>query len=275
MQELNAPLDIDYCGHSIGNYAINEALNMRQIFRLIPGRDQDDEVGREFRQQFRSSTQRFGQGCHYCGETVTFGIDGDRWWALSPCKYPTGVSCVFHLDVPSGAIIVANDLRRLIPGDPDTGIWPPPSPDQNYDVNSAIGSVNTTYWYAEHKMAHAFVGNTMAGLYADEPGHYHMGRSLTFTDSELEAGADDSLAIVCTDLWWYSIMDEAEFITLGGVIDGHWAGPQRVEIPAGNYRFTHHWHQRDFNQDHAKIYTSIERMGAALYPAAIIEDEPE
>lgn len=151
--------------------------------------------------------------CSYCGEDdfetetngTTVRIAGPR------CKFPEGLPPTeWELNVPSGKLVVANDLRDLFPLPED----------EDFDINGAMGCRQTTLAYAANGMSHAFVGNSCPGVYACSDGTYKIAN--TPADEKWDGKKyvpvkpapkfdGKSVANICTDLWWYSICDHDEF----------------------------------------------------------------
>lgn len=140
-----------------------------------------------------------------------------------PCPFPDGVpSTEWELNVPSGRIVVANDLRDLFPL--------PRDEDDDYDIGTTYGRGQTALAYAAVGMSHASVGNTSPGVYRVSGGRYRIATS-----------GKNQVATVRTALWWYSICDHAEFERRCARFKqepGRFKGTV-VEVPPGVYRFEH------------------------------------
>lgn len=150
--------------------------------------------------------------CSACGERLAFAQKGDTLIATNECAHPGGIKpYTVLIDVPSGEIVFANDLRAL------TDV------EDNYDVNTSLGLKLTTQSYAADGMAHIFVGNTCPPVYKTEEG-----LTVTLNNNWNDDDDDDdkdNLELgkkqehICTDLWWYSAMDkdlfEARCVELG------------------------------------------------------------
>lgn len=150
------------------------------------------------------------QECGECGGRFRLKRHGTTLVAENECVHAGGIKAYdVLLAIPSGKIVFANDLRSL------TLI------DDHFDVNHTIGQVRTTKAYAEDGMAHVFVGNTCPGVYRTDEGfavQLHNGRYDEDGDY-LDPGEDDEaedaperLGSICTDLWWYSAMDQDLFL---------------------------------------------------------------
>lgn len=142
--------------------------------------------------------------CSICSKYVEYVLDNDVIIAQSECPYPDGYPpFTVDLNVPSGKIVFANDLRALTTLN-----------DRDYDVNSTSEMGRLTKDYASNDaMVHVFVGNSMPGVYRKSDG------SVTVENGGYDADADYEplpvegleLGSICTDLWWFSAMDADVF----------------------------------------------------------------
>jgi hypothetical protein len=200
--------------------------------------------------------------CSECAEDVLLSTDGKKLYCRNPCTCPDGIGAfVFELNIPSGRMAVANDLRNLFPivGD--------------YNINSRKGMLQTSMKYAEAGMAHGFVGNTCPGVYRTKKDatKFIIGCSSYDEDgsdeSRKEPGGRSAVRVggVCTDLWWYSVVDGDE---LERRLAKYGDNPRRggpdvdyIECKPGVYRFTHVYHMID-RDDFSKpqVYCTIERV---------------
>lgn len=170
----------------------------------------------------------FSRSCDSCGADLGMWTDGKTLFAISddesddmtvdafavanaatsPCPHPDGVPVAsFNLNVPSGKLVVANDLRPLFPCD-----------EPRDSINGSYGCYAMTMAYAQVGMAHGFVGNTSPAVYLkDSPRdgtRLWIGSFYVDGDDERRDCDDDGFiaaASICTDLWWYSIVDYDEF----------------------------------------------------------------
>lgn len=205
--------------------------------------------------------------CSSCGLRVqtrfdkasnTFECEG------AECPYPDGhVPLSFDLNFPSGIMVVENDMRRLLneqPPDDSIEHWSDHT--KNFYVNTKLGCVNTSLWYAERGMAHCFVGNTCPGIYRTSEDSYEIGNYWEHDGEEDDEGVNKApgteVAGVLTDLWWFSIMDKILYENLGGTFD-QWT--DMIDVKPGTWTFTHHWHEGDFDQDSSHCYTDITFKG--------------
>ena len=161
-----------------------------------------------------------------------------------PCPFPNGFELnEWEMNVPSGKIVVSNDLRRWFPlpkGESDI-----PS------INTTLGCRQTSQAYADTGMSHGFVGNTCPSVYkleqdtfkiANPPGEeYYDKKAGEWLPREEQEFEGEELAGICTDLWWYSLCDFEEFERrrerFGGELDEHW--DKIIDVKPGVYLFQH------------------------------------
>lgn len=133
----------------------------------------------------------------------------------------------------SGKIIVENDLREFFI-------------EESFNVNATKGIIKTMDHYAKQGMLHGYVGNSCPTLFLSEDnGEILIGAEFD-GDAECEEDEnllpDDSykeLAFVCTDLWWYSIVDLEDFKAKNPDVD--LSGYEIVDIPKGRWELKHRY----------------------------------
>lgn len=104
--------------------------------------------------------------------------------------------------------------------------------------------------------AQAFVGNSCPGVYRVGEDEFVITR-VAFDDEtdETVEPKGESVASICTDLWWYSIVDLDEFNRRGCDEDQI----TKVEVRPGVYKFTHLVHlEHEEKENEPFIYTKIE-----------------
>lgn len=208
--------------------------------------------------------------CYYCGEHFRYVFDGETFTAQTFCSQPGGIKKMFmELNVPSGKMVFANDLRRWfrIHG--------------HYNVNNNIGVLLTTKAYEKVGMAHGFVSNTCPGVYQIDA------RTLSISGSASECYWDNEVKKyfpvseeqiqkqtplgkevggICTDLWWYSIVDfedfKCRFLDMGGTLqefnDYIEDRCDVVDVDSGVYTITHYLiSDNDQNIDEPCHYAKI------------------
>jgi len=158
----------------------------------------------------------------------------------SVCEFADGFPLTeWELNVPSGQLVVANDLRDWFPLPQGTESLP--------SVNSALGCQETALAYANVGLSHAFVGNTCPSLTRF--------KSRSNTRFKIGRGRGKALANICTDLWWYSICDKDELDRRAARYGEVTARFEVVKVKPGVYRFRH----RDGEDNYAiSVFTEIE-----------------
>lgn len=129
----------------------------------------------------------------------------------------------------SGKVIIENDLRSFFK-----------EKEEDFNVNATSGIVKTMDFYAQQGMLHGFVGNSCPGIFLSEKhGQINIGADYNY-DTDEELLPDESykrITSVCTDLWWYSIVDLEHFKKLNPEVDT--SNFDIVEIPAGTWELSH------------------------------------
>lgn len=194
--------------------------------------------------------------CGVCGEELVLETDGKTLRTVSQCPYPDGLIFDFELNVPSGKLVVANDLRPLFDFIGD------------YDINTLVGCMKHSLAMAEVGCAQGFVGNTCPGVYQIDDNKLTIAATgLGEEDDDGNIDEDDPeltppgelVASICTDLWWYAIVDYDEFVRRDskGTLDNHNA--ETVNVKPGVYRFRHLYYALDRdNCSQPQTYTEIE-----------------
>ena len=193
--------------------------------------------------------------CGVCGEEFVLETDGHTLRTVSQCPYPDGPIFDFELNVPSGRMVVANDLRPLFDFVGD------------YDINTCVGCMKHPLAMAENGCAQGFVGNSCPGVFRLDKNRLTI--AVTGSGEEDDDGNIDEddprltppgehVAGICTDLWWYSIVDHDEFVRRAGeeTLDDHNA--ETVDVKPGVYRFRHLFHSIERDSPHQQTYTEIE-----------------
>lgn len=207
----------------------------------------------------------FYDGCSYCGsrnflletDGATIRLSGGE------CSLPNGFEPnEWELNVPSGKIVVSNDLRQWFPLPEGDGDIP--------SINTTRGCRAMAQAYAAIGMSHGFVGNTCPGVYklggdsfkiASEPyeDYWDEEKKEYLPRKDLSPFVGERVASVCTDLWWYSLCDNDEFerrrAKFGGKLDSNW--DSIIDVKPGVYRFRHY---DDVNRDGGNevVYSTFE-----------------
>lgn len=196
--------------------------------------------------------------CDNCGERIEKLVFDERGvtYEGEKCKFAKGLKYEFYLNVPSGKMVVANDLRRLFP---IMG---------NYFISYSFNMLKTSHKYASVGLAHAFVGNTCPGMYKVDKKTFAIGNK--GKQGNPIKGAKE-VAGICTDLWWYSICDYDQYM-LKNKNNGDF-GVQIVDCEPGYYKFTHLYHLcKHDNYSDTHLYTKIKWVSK---PKPVIDYEAE
>lgn len=188
--------------------------------------------------------------CPYCGTKPKFAFDGTAFILIAdPCPRPEGIpTTTFELNVPSGKIVMDDDLRQWFPTDAE------------FDINKTLGIHLQILDYAKAGFACGFVGNSCPAVFktgdkftvgnwldeihkpGSDPDDYD------YIENPDECPWGEKVGSICTDLWWYSIADYDDFkrrfahYTPDGNFEEwfkHWTH-HVADVKPGVYRFTHY-----------------------------------
>ncbi|MFJ6438829.1 hypothetical protein [Streptomyces sp. NPDC091416] len=191
--------------------------------------------------------------CSYCGQYFVPRIADDAVYVDTPCQPASGITSIVTLEVPSGKIIVTDDLRPIYAV----------ARAELASYNSIVGQAQYIKAMAEIGCAYGPVGNTCPGLYRTGDDSYIIASpEYDYDDDEKPSLPEsDCIANICTDLWAYSIADYDDWKRRGGNPATLGWSDNVVEVPAGTYQFTHHTGERDFDRDApgTVIYAHIEK----------------
>ena len=151
----------------------------------------------------------------------------------------------FELNVPSGRLVIANDLRTWFPTDGD------------HNINTREGLVAQTLDYAMAGFACGFVGNTCPSVYKegdaliigdwpefiDDPDYEGPIWDMEFIENPEACPWGEMVGYVTTDLWWYSLADYEDlrrrFAHYTPDLDFEKCSLHVVDVKPGVYRFRH------------------------------------
>lgn len=188
--------------------------------------------------------------CHNCGKRIEFSLKAPSKRSMiglvaeTVCEYKDGFpEIVTYLDVPSGEIVLFNDLRKFYE-----------KPTKYMDICSNIGTKAYSEYYAEQGLILHFVGNT-------SPDVYQRGNVLSIG----RVSRGKNIGSICTDLWWYCAADRIALEKVMGKTikqyqkDYHAAGawPQLVvaKVKPGRYKTIGRYHLDE------KLFSVIKREG--------------
>ncbi|MFZ3491663.1 hypothetical protein ACODT5_00220 [Streptomyces sp. 5.8] len=189
--------------------------------------------------------------CTVCGMYPKQQVVDKAVQVLDPCPYPNGIITKITLNVTSGKIIVAADLRPIY--DWDSRAVP--------SINSSLGMAQASEAMAAIGCAYGFVLHG-AGLYRTGPDSYVIANPELDQYSDPVLPEDDCLADISGAVWAYSIADFEHWKARGGDRAALDRLHTVVDVPPGAYQFTNHQGERDFVADSADtvIFTHIERI---------------
>lgn len=187
--------------------------------------------------------------CANCGERVEFPFkeNADELVANTSCKYKDGFpEIVTYLDVPSGEIVLFNDLREFYKESEESINM------INICTNAGIKAYSEAY--AKQGLVTHFVGNTC-------PNVSQKGNTLSIGESKRGKVIGD----ICTDLWWYCAADRvaleramkktAEEYQKDYRATGAWPELIIAKVKPGRYKTIGRYHL------HEKLYSVIKREG--------------
>jgi len=213
--------------------------------------------------------------CGDCGQELKGYLTAEgitiRSESGEPCPHPLGMPAyTFEIDIPSGRMVVANNLLRFFPEvvEPET-----------HSICLNIGCRERSMVYAQAGLAHGSVLNTSPNVYRQSPEKLVIGVSGyiepdeegevpqgvpawllrrweehpdTIGDVHLEG---ELVAHICTDLWWYCIADAEDLKRRG-----YQGEDPVVDVRPGRYRFTHEFQLHENREDTTTpcVYATIE-----------------
>lgn len=193
-------------------------------------------------------------GCQICGQHPKYQVIEDAAHVQAPCPHPDGITTTINLSVPSGKLLVSDNLRPVYDWTDDSLL--------HYD--SVLGRARAIEAMAAIGCAFGPASDRSLGLYRTEPDRYIIATPwIDFDNDEAPSIPEDTrLADICTDVWAYSIADYEDWISKGGdpeTLDG---GDTIVNVTPGTYQFVHHSGERgfDFDVDETVIYAHVERI---------------
>jgi hypothetical protein len=230
------------------------------------------EKGQRLKQPVNLGEMPLFSECGNCGLAAEFICNGKKLKIKHPCPNPNGLYPMeAELNVPSGKIVFANDLRNIfrIIG--------------NFNVNQNIGILSTVRAYEEVGMMHFFVGNTMPGIwkadnerltisYGPKDKFYDEDKKALVSYDEkvvqLTTPEGTEVGDICTDLWWYCAVDHDELSNRLGnnrlfkqLIKSD--GVTIVDVKPGVYHFSHtyqSWEKYEKTIDQPTHWTIIRRV---------------
>lgn len=190
--------------------------------------------------------------CWNCGEILETEILAEEVKVTTSCTLPDGITTTIRLEVPSGKIIVTDDLRPVYNGFSDSFA----------SYNTAMGQAQVVEEFARQGCAFGPVGNSCPTLYRTGDGTYVIASPDYDEDTNEPVLPDgwEPVTWICTDLWAYSIADYDDWASKGGAV-GDW-NDRVIDIPAGTYEFTHHAMEKGFDgyAEGTVVYADIRKI---------------
>lgn len=231
-----------------------------------------------------------GGNCNWCGIRPRLDFDREKVWAVEPCKAVDGARYSIELAVPSGEIVLSDDLRPVYPRPNDHDTF------KYGGINTAAGQRLEAELLAETGCAYGQVGNCPRTLYKVDDDHYVMAFAAWDQENDEEYPLPAEWEYIGgTDgaVWCYMAADAADydrrFVEAKARIDAvgvtSWnpgSGldyepyrefchleslledpPKRFKMKPGIYTFTHHFGERGFDEygedGQPVVLTHIER----------------
>ncbi|MFI0742827.1 hypothetical protein ACH4PU_32800 [Streptomyces sp. NPDC021100] len=195
--------------------------------------------------------------CAACDQRPTYVIRDGAVHVQDPCPYPMGITTEITLDVPSGKLIVSDDLRDVYDVDFDAGA----------SYNTALGQAQVVEAMAALGCAFGPVGNSCPGLYREGENSYVIASPVLDENDVPSLPEKDRLAHIVTDVWAYSIADFEDWKSKGGASGTRLLGDYTVvDVAPGTYKFTLHSGERGFDRYAADtvVFAHIERVAPSL-----------
>jgi hypothetical protein len=195
--------------------------------------------------------------CGVCNEAPVYEVSGvDSLRVKDPCAYPDGIITTVELAVPSGRIVVTDDLRDVFGDYVCTASY-----------NTTLGQHQAIVSTAARGYAQGWVGNSCPGLYRTGEDAYMIASPDYDEDTDVRNPPDsERLATVRTGVWSYAVADYSLWREKGGKDPDPgttaWHNIDIVDVTPGTYRFTHLTGVRGFDQyaDGVTVYARIERI---------------
>lgn len=242
MSEENETTDLRGHFHGCDPTVLQGRLRMARFLTRV--RDLPSELAADLARNMDAFAD-IGE-CPACGETVRI-IGSDVLTVDSACPYPQGLPAYsVDIDVPSGRLAFANDLRPLFPQLED------------FNVGLTSGLKRCTEAYARQGCIHVFVGNTCPSVRLLDSGTLTVGRARS---------PGRQVGSVCTDLWWVSAADHDLIKQRAAALKEEMPGDLFVvDVAPGTYRATIYWHLCGPHEG-AAVYLAIENVSDPMHCA--------
>lgn len=190
--------------------------------------------------------------CAVCDRWPRLRVIADAVHVQDTCPYPDGITTTITLQVPSGKLLVSDDLRPVYD-------W---SGTTTASYNTTLGQAQAVHAMAAIGCAYGPASSFELGLYRTGPDSYVIATLSYDEDDRPSLPEDTRLAKIYTDLWAYSCADLEGWIARGGDPSKLEWSDTVVDVPPGTYRFIHHSGERSFDGDSPDdvIWAHVERI---------------
>jgi len=180
-----------------------------------------------------------GSSCSTCDSYMHFDIDYTKNEVfvdedIKPCKLakkPTRVNVT--LKSPSGKLVFLNHPANFFKKERDNRY--------EVSINSTLGCIEETKFYAKHNIGYFFIGNTTA--YIMQKDGEILSTLFDEDDEKQQAKYKDYImrGSVCTSVWWYTVLDYDLYLTMCAEhnVDPDSIEHTVVEIKAFKYKVSH------------------------------------
>lgn len=151
-----------------------------------------------------------------------------------------------RLQVPSGKIIFANDIRDLYANDREF----------SFDVMTDEGCRDYSKAYEELGLILCFCGNTCPGVYRQEDGSLAVGTGgyNEYTDEETPH-LGKRVGSITTDLWWWAAADYEDYSRRDIAL-----GVDTVIVEPGEYEITQYAHTLTECYEEPQTFATIRKV---------------
>lgn len=203
--------------------------------------------------------------CFTCGRYVYYVVTKNHIQVAEPCSAPKGFRVITTLNVPSGKIVVNDSLREALTNEELVS--------SKLNGDGLVGNNNVTLAAAKFGLAHGFVGNSCPGVYRTKSGMYAIANPPYSEEwDDIDMPNWERVGGVCTDLWWYSIMDADDYVKRTGIEDAKLRKQDTIEVEPGKYKFSYYYSSKtmrdnentrygDTNTPRPLIYATFRRVG--------------
>ncbi|MFI2790736.1 hypothetical protein [Kitasatospora sp. NPDC018614] len=193
-------------------------------------------------------------GCRICGQHPTYEVVEEAAHVQEPCSHPDGITTTITLSVPSGRLLVSDNLRPVYNWGDDALV----------DYNCVLGRDRAIKVMAAIGCAFGPASDRSLGLYRTEQDRYIIATPwIDFDNDETPSIPEETcMAQICTDIWSYALADYEHWLSMGGDPETLDSGDTVVNVTPGTYQFVHHSGERGFDVDSegTVIFAHVDRI---------------